>query len=197
MARAGRPRDRTGQETRERIIAQGLRRLSSGPYEAFSFRDLAADLDIRSASIHYHFPRKEDLGLALVDACSTEVLDRLNALPAAMSPVLCLRTFASRYRDLMMAGQHCPMGSLAASASTLPEPLSEANATFFRDCETWLEAKLKSARDDAALGFSAPPRLQARQFLALLQGLHVILGGKRDADTFDMIVDTYLADLAG
>lgn len=35
-------------------------------YNAFSYRDLAERVGIRTASIHYHFPTKADLGVALV-----------------------------------------------------------------------------------------------------------------------------------
>src|ERR1700742_3561290 len=37
-----------------------------GGYGGFSFRDLAAAVGIKSFSVHYHFPTKEDLGAAVV-----------------------------------------------------------------------------------------------------------------------------------
>jgi len=36
-------------------------------YNAFSYKDLATDIGIKTASIHYHFPAKADLGIALMD----------------------------------------------------------------------------------------------------------------------------------
>jgi len=35
-------------------------------YSAFSYQDIADSLGIRKASIHYHFPSKTDLGIAVV-----------------------------------------------------------------------------------------------------------------------------------
>ena len=44
-------------------------------YNAFSFRDLSERIGVTTASIHYHFPSKADLGRELViryrDGCNT------------------------------------------------------------------------------------------------------------------------------
>src|SRR5579862_1588267 len=52
--------------TRDRILDIAQRLIQSRGYNAFSFDDLAEELDIRTASIHYHFPTKADLGIALL-----------------------------------------------------------------------------------------------------------------------------------
>ncbi|MCY4123811.1 MAG: TetR/AcrR family transcriptional regulator, partial [Pseudomonas sp.] len=53
--------------TRDALIqtAEGLMRTKG--YAAFSYADLADAVGIRKASIHYHFPTKEDLGIAIVE----------------------------------------------------------------------------------------------------------------------------------
>jgi AcrR family transcriptional regulator len=57
--------------TVEVLLDAAEKRIRKCGYNAVSFRDLAVDADIKSASVHYHFPRKEDLGLALVQRYST------------------------------------------------------------------------------------------------------------------------------
>ena len=42
------------------------RRLRIGGFAAFSYRDLAAEVGIKSASVHYHFPTKENLVAAVL-----------------------------------------------------------------------------------------------------------------------------------
>ena len=49
-------------------------------YNAFSYRDLAERVGIRTASIHYHLPTKGDLGVALVARYGAFVADALAAL---------------------------------------------------------------------------------------------------------------------
>ena len=52
-------------ERASQIIDSAIRMIRAGGYHSFSFRQIAAELGIKSASIHYHFPTKEDLGVAL------------------------------------------------------------------------------------------------------------------------------------
>ena len=51
-----------------------------------SFRDLAGDVGIKSACVHYHFPTKSDLGEALVDRYSRLFKDRLDRIDTVASP---------------------------------------------------------------------------------------------------------------
>src|SRR5476649_763793 len=36
-------------------------------YNGFSYADIAAELDVTKASLHYHFPSKAELGRALIE----------------------------------------------------------------------------------------------------------------------------------
>ena len=45
-------------------LAQSLIQLRG--YNAMSYRNLADEIGVKTASIHYYFPTKEDLGLALL-----------------------------------------------------------------------------------------------------------------------------------
>lgn len=45
-------------------VAQDL--LQRKGFNGFSYRDLAAEIGIKTSSIHYHFPTKDDLALNLV-----------------------------------------------------------------------------------------------------------------------------------
>ncbi len=48
-------------------------------YNGFSFRDIAAEIGIKSASVHYHFPTKGDLGAALARRYADRFFERLGA----------------------------------------------------------------------------------------------------------------------
>ena len=53
--------------TRQTLLVIAARLLELVGYNGFSFRDLALRAKITTASVHYHFPTKGDLGLALVN----------------------------------------------------------------------------------------------------------------------------------
>ena len=54
-------------ETAEQILDLAEMLIQTRGYSAFSYQDIADSLGIRKASIHYHFPSKADLGIAVVD----------------------------------------------------------------------------------------------------------------------------------
>ena len=56
------------------LLNAAERRVRRSGYNAVSFRDLADDVGIKSASVHYHFPQKADLGVALVERYARRVL---------------------------------------------------------------------------------------------------------------------------
>jgi len=54
-------------ETAEQILDLAETLIQTRGYSAFSYQDIAEALGIRKASIHYHFPSKTDLGVAVID----------------------------------------------------------------------------------------------------------------------------------
>ena len=54
----------TATDTKQTILEAARRVVQSRGYNALSFRELAKEVGIKSASIHYHFPTKGDLGAA-------------------------------------------------------------------------------------------------------------------------------------
>ena len=61
--RRGVPR---GRDTSEEILNAAEDLLQRRGYNAFSYHHIAVQLGVRNAAIHYHYPSKESLGVALV-----------------------------------------------------------------------------------------------------------------------------------
>jgi TetR/AcrR family transcriptional repressor of nem operon len=53
------------QDTRETIMTLARATAQAHGYNGLSFRELAKAVGVKSASVHYHFPTKGDLGAAL------------------------------------------------------------------------------------------------------------------------------------
>src|ERR1700747_74229 len=51
---------------RDAILSSAEARIRRAGFHGFSFRDLAADVGVKSASVHYHFPTKAELGVSLM-----------------------------------------------------------------------------------------------------------------------------------
>src|ERR1700733_2743383 len=59
-------RDKKEAHTSERILDIAERLVQTRGFNNFSYADIASELGITTASLHYHFPGKAELGLALI-----------------------------------------------------------------------------------------------------------------------------------
>ena len=95
-------------------------------YRGFSFRDLAAGLGIKSASVHHHFPTKATLATAVV----RRYADRFLAIVASQPNETgddAISAYRSAFRKaLERDGRMCLCGVLGAEAGVLtPEVVQE------------------------------------------------------------------------
>src|ERR1700733_10309808 len=61
----GRQRGLAVNETAERLMDLAESHMRNAGYGGFSFRDLAAEIGIKSASVHHHFPTKATMAAAV------------------------------------------------------------------------------------------------------------------------------------
>ncbi|XLM19461.1 TetR/AcrR family transcriptional regulator, partial [Chromobacterium piscinae] len=53
-------------DTRKRILDLAEELLLTRGFNGFSYQHISSELGVRNAAIHYHFPKKNDLGVALI-----------------------------------------------------------------------------------------------------------------------------------
>ncbi|HCN4499436.1 TPA: TetR/AcrR family transcriptional regulator [Escherichia coli] len=92
----------------------------------FSYADLEKEIGIRKASIHHHFPRKTDLGIAYCQY-KTEVFDRLNiTLHNVSSGVQRLRTYLDAFAGCAERGEMCGIYAMLSDSHQFSPELQEA-----------------------------------------------------------------------
>lgn len=175
-------------DTRRRLLDAASDAVRARGYHAVSFRELADVLDIKSASVHYHFAQKADLGCAIVEDYRTAFFAELNArLSDRHSPAARLRAMRDVYRQALHDDQlHCLCGMLGAEARGLPAPVRDAVNAFF-------EANIDWVRDALAPGIRERGK-RARQFIATLQGAMMLAGSLDDLALFDEATARLLKD---
>ena len=129
------------------ILDAAERRARTGGYNGFSFRDVAADVGVKSASVHYHFPTKEDLGEAVADRYVDRMREFLGepgvlSADAALDRVVGIFVEANETDDLM-----CLCAVFAAESGVLPAIIGTHINRFFSELSRWLAASL--AGEDA------------------------------------------------
>jgi AcrR family transcriptional regulator len=104
--------------TKSKIIQIGDALIREKGYNGFSFSDISKQLNIRNASVHYHFPTKTDLGVAIVQKHITG-LEHLIGLNADRDPLQKLHAFLSIYENIKSEDKICLVGTLATDLSTV------------------------------------------------------------------------------
>ena len=182
------PRSQSGKA--EQILTAAEIRMRRGGYDAVSFRDLASDVGIKSASVHYHFPQKADLGAALVHRYREKFLAQLGAPDAPGESVpdrlgrLC-RAYETAVVEEQMICLCCVLG---AESQDLPEAVSSAVAGFFSSLLDWTERALAGRQP----GTSAPD-LHPAQVIAGLQGAMILALATGETEHFTQTAEGILA----
>jgi len=176
----------TAPTTAARILdlAEGL--IQARGYEAYSYADIAAALQIRKASIHYHFPSKGELTRAVAARYRAAFAESLAALEVECpDPENRLMRYVRLFRDALRDGDHmCLYGMLASDSATLPEPVRDEVNGFFADQEAWLSRALRDGRSAGVFGFEGKPEAAASALLAGLEGAMLVARSRRDVKYF-------------
>jgi TetR/AcrR family transcriptional regulator, transcriptional repressor for nem operon len=153
------------------ILDAAERRMQAGGFGGFSFREIADDVGIKSSSVHYHFPTKEDLAAAVIRRWAehtSELIDK--ELERDPNPT---RVWTKAFRGTAFSeGRMCPCTVLGASSQDLPKQVATEVKRFFKMCQDKLVAQGLSLN-------------KATEFLSTLIGALVVANALRDSAEYD------------
>ncbi|WP_284195265.1 TetR/AcrR family transcriptional regulator [Chitinimonas prasina] len=141
-------------------------------FNGFSYHHLAQPLGLKNAAIHYHYPTKTDLGLALVGRYRRRI--RRTAEHHAITTQDAWQKL-EWYVDLLTmdyadSERLCPTGMLAAEWATLPEPVREEARAFMQELYQWCLGVLREGIAGGYFQFAGSCEDKAATLLATLQG---------------------------
>lgn len=183
-------------ETSSRILDVAERLVQTRGFNAFSYADIAGELHVTKASLHYHFPSKAKLGERLIERYRTSflaILDRINANRGDAGAKL--RAYAGIYMDVLENDRMCLCGMLAADYMTLPQAMKDGLHRFFDANEAWLVEVLTRGRERRQLVFAGSPVETARVLVAVLEGAMLIARSHADPSRLQSAANRVLADL--
>lgn len=159
-------------DTKEALLAVAQNAARKYGYDGFSYADLAQEIGIRKASIHYHFATKAALGAAIVtqyDAKMTAALDRISATHATAGERL--SALIDHYCAALDGGNSlCLCVSLSVSRDHLPEAVLTLIEAFRQKVALWIEAAFELGQEDKSISNIAGSKDEAWATLALLEG---------------------------
>ncbi|MBT0959413.1 TetR/AcrR family transcriptional regulator [Alphaproteobacteria bacterium KMM 3653] len=169
-------------ETATLILDSAERTARQGGFNSFSFRDIAAEIGIKSASVHYHFPTKEALGEALAERYTERFLAALGE-PEAQAPQDMLRRYVALYGSALKEdGLMCLCGMFGAEIAHLPDGVARKTRAFFERNMAWLQAVY--AADGLAEGAAFQ---RAAHMIATLEGAMILARSMGEDRLFDTV----------
>jgi AcrR family transcriptional regulator len=180
-------------DTRTTIVDTADQLIRKKGYNAFSFHDIARVVGIKTASVHYHFPTKTELGLGVLSG-QLEAVEALKKSTAGRSAGVRLKAFLSIYTQARTENKICVVGSLGSDFNTLEEPIRRALKKLTAVILAWVTDILEEGRRKKEFHFEGAPRTKALMIVTnMLAALQLTrLTGARD---FALIKQTILKDL--
>ncbi|WP_336517844.1 TetR/AcrR family transcriptional regulator [Pollutibacter soli] len=162
-------------------------------YNGFSFTDISKVLGIRNASIHYYFPTKTDLGIAVVKR-QHEELNQIVRNSAKSDPVKQLSRFMDMYNTLHNDGQVCIVGSLATDLNTIEKPVRKELKFLADDILLWMKTILEEGKKQGIFHYKISSRAKA---LLIISNIMAALQLSRitDPGDFDLIRNSIIKEL--
>jgi TetR/AcrR family transcriptional repressor of nem operon len=182
--------------TSGRVLDVAERLVQVRGFNGFSYADIAAELRITKASLHYHFATKADLGEALISRYAARFLEALAEVDTggAAAPAK-LAAYAQLYTNVLSDQRMCLCGMLAAEYPTLPAPMKTAVLGFFDENEAWLGTVLEQGREEGTLAFAGSVRDTARMIVSGLEGAMLVTRPYGDTARFEVAAASLLASL--
>ncbi|MEO1021936.1 MAG: TetR/AcrR family transcriptional regulator [Bacteroidota bacterium] len=162
-------------------------------YNAFSFYEIAEEVGIKTASVHYHFRTKSDLGVAVVERHINHFHSLIERL-TGKSPMEKLNGFFSIYTDIQQENNVCLVGSMATDYYTLDvnvqQKLKELSALML----DWVGGFLEEGRNEHIFHFEGLSRSKALMIISNMLAI-VQLSRLTSASDFEIIKTSILNEL--
>ena len=180
----------------ERILEAAERLAQRRGFNGFSYADIAEELAVTKASLHYHFPSKADLGVRLIARYHETFAGALANIDASVDDEAeKLRQYVALYDAVIARDRMCLCGMFAAEYSTLPVPMQVELRAFFDANEAWLASVLERGRQSGRLAVRESAHAHARMLVDVLEGAMLVARAYGDLTRFRSAAEHALAEL--
>ena len=176
--------------TATRILDVAQEMVRNRGYSAFSYADISKEVGIRKASIHYHFPSKDELVKALVKRYRANVARACESISRSdASPNEQIHQFVQLYQRGLESDQICLCSMLAADLMVLPTDTQDEIHGFFQDAEAWLTTLLSQGIEAGCWECHPSAAQEAKGLIAMLQGAQLMArSSANSAATFEQVI---------
>lgn len=163
-------------QTKKQILHYARHFLQCQGYNGFSYNDISQKLGIKNASIHYYYPRKEDLVAALLEDSRK---DLAKAIVQIVESGESARNQLQYYFDYALkefdeGKRICPPGSVILDFEELPEEVKKQNLLLIHYILDWISKVLRIGLEQGEFNFSDPVETRAELIFETLMGARLL-----------------------
>ncbi|MGH8788656.1 MAG: TetR/AcrR family transcriptional regulator [Cupriavidus necator] len=185
------------QSVREQLLEHTLVLIRRRGFNGFSYRDLAELVGVKTSSIHYYFPAKEDLVQEAVKEYSARLAERIRSIDTSLPVTEQAAIYLAPFRASCGSDQICLCGMLSTETLCLPESVHKMLQGFFLMNEQWLAGLLERAQPQRSTPFPVPPARLAQVVFGSLQSGLIAARLFGTSDRVEAAADTLMAAVAG
>ncbi len=157
---------------KDQILEIATELVQTRGYSAFSYQDLSDRLGIAKASIHHHFPSKEDLGKAVAEKYNADVRAALaEAKRKSDDPWVQLEGYVQFVLEIIKTQNRiCAAGSVQSEINVVPEAMGQSMCSLVQYVIGWISDVIKRGRDLGVMDFPGTPANEAAMIFSAAQG---------------------------
>jgi len=174
-------------DTRNALLNSAERAVRSRGYDGFSYADLAADVGIRKASIHHHFPTKAALSAALMERYHDHLKTACAEIDARQtSGATRLLDMIDIYRRAHDDGKSlCLCVAFSTSRESLSDAVIHHIGRFRSMMIAWFGTVFALGRSDGSISDVHHPAHEAAALLPLLEGAQLAARAEENPEQFE------------
>ena len=174
---------------REDILSAAKLSAQAHGYAGLNFRDLAQQVGIKAASIHYYFPSKADLATAVAKRYWEDAAAYLESLlQNSAKPLDALRHYPETFRwALENENRICLCSFMSAQFDDLPDEVKTEVQVFTEVNLAWLKKTLVAAK--VASPKEAGKRAHA--IYSAIVGAQLVARSRADIALYDNLIESY------
>jgi TetR/AcrR family transcriptional repressor of nem operon len=174
--------------SKEAILEAARLTAQAHGYGGLNFRDIAAAVGIKAASIYHHFASKADLGAAVAKRYWEDTAAHLEALAAETGdPAKALEAYPAVFRrSLEQDNRMCLCSFMAAEYDDLPDTVKTEVQAFADVNVAWL-TRMLAATSVSGSNYET----QARAIFAAVAGAQLMARSRADLSLFDTLIASF------
>jgi TetR/AcrR family transcriptional repressor of nem operon len=163
---------------------------------AMSYKHISDAVGIRKASIHHHFPKKENLVDQLLERCAISYGDRYTQIVEGSGLASeKLRNLAAVFAEGLRNKKLCLVGSISTNSNTLHDSSCHILQNTIKNTVSIFADVFEQGRQEESLMFTGTDKEAAFAFFSFLVGAQTIARSLGGVQLFQQATEVFISGL--